>query len=248
MKGKRAVRTEEVTSAPYFYHSPDDRPGRMSKEESMHAYRVLRLQEGSPIRITDGRGHLFDAVVTEPSAEGTGFEIVQEIPQAPSPFPKFRLAISPTKNIERIEWMIEKLTECGVMHYDLVMTERTIRKKVNTERLHRILIAAMKQSQGVCLPELSTFSSLREYLSTNLPPQRMIAHCCEEEPKQDIRKVYKEGVDTVVLIGPEGDFTSEEISLCLLHDFQPVTLGDRRLRTETAGMYVGLLHTFIHSY
>lgn len=229
---------------PYFYHAPEMNAGQLSPEESAHACRVLRMAEGDRIRVTDGKGALYQAVITYISPQQVCYNITDTITPPKSDMPILRLAISPTKNIERIEWLLEKLTECGITNFDLVLTERCLRKKINIERLQRIVISAMKQSHGCLCPNITLYSSITELLTSELPPQRIIAYCAENIPKLDIYETYKRGEDSLILIGPEGDFTQLEIEQCLAANFRAVTLGARRLRTETAGLYAGLTHIF----
>ena len=241
---KKSRDSQPSEDQPLFYAPLIPSSLTLPNEESRHLYRVLRLREGATIRVTDGRGSLYSATVTYPDPESSEIILNEELPSVPISQASFHLAIAPTKNIDRIEWLLEKLTECGILHFHLVITERTIRNRVNTERLERILVSAMKQSLRSHLPSLTLHDSLAAFLDTDLPPQRFIGYCADHIAKQDIHPLYRPNLSTTVLIGPEGDFTEEEVRLCLKHDFTPVSLDPSRLRTETAGLYVGMLHLF----
>mgnify|MGYP000876394053 CR=1 FL=1 len=206
----------------------------LSEEESMHCAKVLRLSAGSPIRLTNGKGYWFDAVVTMPHAKRCGIEITGM--QFCEPRHRhLHLAIAPTKNIDRFEWFLEKATEIGIGAITPLLCEHSERKNVNPERLERILVSAMKQSMQPWIPTLNPLTSITELIASATEPMRFIAHC-EDGPKHTIQELYTSGEPVLILIGPEGDFSPAEIQTALEAHFRPVTLGHHRLRTETAGV------------
>lgn len=150
------------------------------------------------------------------------------------------LAISPTKNNSRIEWLLEKVTEIGIKEIVLLDCERTEKTNVKYERLHNILISAMLQSRQVYLPELRNLIKFDAIVKNNLYEEKYIAHCLHDENKIDL-KTIRTNASQIILIGPEGDFTQNEINLALAENFKPVSLGHTRLRTETAGLAATIL-------
>ena len=213
----------------------------MDAEESRHAVRVLRMREGDTLHVTNGCGQMFACrIVTADdracTVEATGSPLVC----ADLERPKLHLAVAPTKNPARMEWLVEKAVEVGVDEITLLQCDHSERTFLKTDRLERIALSAMKQSLHTMLPVIHPTVSLRDWLSTfhfPLSSQKFIAHCEEGQPRLPIATALKPGVDTTVLIGPEGDFSEEEIAAALTHGFQPVSLGSSRLRTETAALY-----------
>lgn len=238
---------QEKEEHPYFYEPNILTTHRLGEEEATHAFRVLRLGEGDEIHITDGRGRLYSAILAGSSVKEPNVESLCLIDELQPRRPRLELAIAPTKNIERVELAFEKLTEVGLDRLSLVITERTIRRKINMERLERVMISAMKQSQKRNTVELRLFTSIAEYLQSDLYEGRYIGYCGAQGKKRYISELFQKGIDSSFLIGPEGDFTPEEVALTMAEGFHPVALGDERLRTETAGIYVGILHHVLNS-
>ncbi|MDO4771601.1 16S rRNA (uracil(1498)-N(3))-methyltransferase [Porphyromonas sp.] len=239
-KKQRSKGSEDTT---YFYAPEIESTGVLPPEESAHAIRVLRLKEGDRIFVTDGKGSLYQAVILSTDPKETAVSIESTVTTYNKRTPSFHLAIAPTKNIDRIEWMIEKLTEIGLDRISILNTEHTVRRQVNTDRLQKIIVSAMKQSRKLVLPRLDKYDSLSAFLA-DIPdsPQRYIAHCDESSERRELKEHFVKGQDAVFLIGPEGDFSPKEVEQALAAGFVPVTLGEERLRTETAGLYVGFLH------
>lgn len=213
----------------------------LDAEESRHAVRVLRLRAGDTLNVTDGQGYLYRCRVLQADDHACAVEPEEALPTSPSPLPALHLAVAPTKNPSRMEWLVEKAVEVGVGEVTLLECDHSERTFLKTERLERIALSAMKQSLHVILPEIHPAVLLRDWLSTfhfPLSTQKFIAHCEAGQPRTPLGTALQAGADAVVLIGPEGDFSAEEISLALERGFQPVSLGPSRLRTETAALYV----------
>ena len=211
----------------------------LDAEESRHAVRVLRLREGDELNVTDGKGNLYTCQIVEASDKACSIQSISPLISHLSPF-TFHLAVAPTKNPSRMEWLVEKAVEIGVGEFTLLDCDHSERSFLKTDRLEKLAISAMKQSLHTVLPEIHPAVSLRDLLSTThypLPTQKFIAHCEADKPRTPLATALQPGQDTVVLIGPEGDFSEEEIALALECGFQPVSLGSSRLRTETAALY-----------
>ena len=205
-----------------------------SEEESKHIAKVLRKQKGDLITITNGVGWLFEATLdtaTPASCEAT----ITNTQKFIQPMHWLHLAVAPTKNADRFEWFLEKATEIGINEITPVLCERSERKTVKAERLLRIMEAAMKQSKRVYLPKLNPLIRLSDFLELEHPGLRFIAHCHEEE-KLELKRRVAPDKDITILIGPEGDFTESEVDLAYEKGFYPVSLGEARLRTETAAV------------
>lgn len=208
----------------------------LSEEESKHACRVLRLKEGDEIGMVNGKGAEFTAVITDANPKKCHVKIISSIEAKPE-VDEIHIAIAPTKNIERIEWFIEKATEIGVTEISFLLCSNNERKHIKEERLEKILIAAMKQSKRLYLPKMNGLISFKEFIKKY--PEGLIAHCYEGG-KSSISEVFRKTA-CPVLIGPEGDFSKEEVQLALNSGYKTVTLGENRLRTETAGLYACML-------
>lgn len=207
----------------------------LSAEESKHCVRVLRFTEGEPVTLVDGRGNWYEGEINRADAKGCVVRMTKKFSHyGERPF-RLHLAIAPTKNADRIEWMLEKCTEMGIDEITLLNTEHSERKVVKVERLEKVIIAAMKQSLKAYLPKLNPMVSFQEFVAKCSENCKFIAHCHPGEKKR-IDEIYPMGKDVVILIGPEGDFSIEEVEIAQKAGFLPITLGTSRLRTETAGI------------
>lgn len=207
----------------------------LSPEESKHCVRVLRFAEGETVALVDGRGNWYNGSIVTADVKGCRIKIIEKIENHGRRSFRLHLAVAPTKNIDRIEWMLEKCTEMGIDGITLLNTEHSERKVVKEERLEKVVVAAMKQSLKAYLPKLDPMTGFREFVASRTETQRFIAHCHEGEKKR-LDEIYRPGNDVVILIGPEGDFSEEEVAWAEKHGFVSVSLGTSRLRTETAGM------------
>lgn len=216
---------------------------RLDNEESVHCIRVLRHRTGDEINVIDGFGTMFVCRLLSESVKSAEAEIISKFEHWGGHNYDLTMAVCPTKNIDRFEWFIEKATEMGVDRIVPVIGEHSERKVVRPDRLQKILLSAAKQSLKARLPELSETLSIRSFIDGTADSQdlKLIA-CCFEEEKfkrstiKDILGAYK-GRSIIVLIGPEGDFSRDEVLAAINAGYVPVTLGDTRLRTETAAMY-----------
>lgn len=231
---------------PFFYIDDLDSSSlliTLNEETSKHAIQVLRMQAGEQLNLTDGRGNLLTAVITGAHKKQCVVQI-QASSFKPHAARKTTIAISLVKNASRFEWFLEKATELGVSEIIPLICDRTERQHFRYDRMKGILVSAMLQSQQVWLPQLQEPVKFEEYIRQTSPSDgmvKMIAHC-EDSAKQQLSDLQiNTSSNAVILIGPEGDFTSHEIELALQHHYLPVALGETRLRTETAGVAAAVL-------
>lgn len=210
---------------------------RLPESDSAHAIRVLRLTDGDTIRVIDGHGYAYDCRITEAHSKHTGVEILSRREQ-PLPWrQQLVVAVAPTKHLDRMEWLVEKLTEVGVNRIIPMLCSRSERKEIKTERLEKIAVSAMKQSLKATLPVIDPMTPISRITAGFEGYTKAVAYCDADTPRMDFTDLYRPGADTIVLIGPEGDFSPEEIHTTLERGFSAVTLGENRLRTETAALY-----------
>ena len=208
---------------------------KLSTEESNHCIKVLRLKKGDHVFLLNGKGSTFETLIQKPDPNGCELEIVNEEKSTMRRSYHLTIAIAPTKNMDRFEWFAEKSTEIGIDRIIPLICHHSERRDLKSDRLGKILIAAMKQSGQTYLPELSGKTNFKDLISKPFDGIKMIAHCDEGE-KKTLKDSILLGKDLLILIGPEGDFDPSEIEQAILNGFIPVTLGDSRLRTETAGL------------
>jgi 16S rRNA (uracil1498-N3)-methyltransferase len=208
----------------------------LNEEESRHCIKVLRLGIGTRVSLIDGKGGLYDAEIVAETRRNVHLKIVKTTREYHQRQHNLHIAVAPTKNIDRLEWFLEKATEIGIEEITPVICDRSERKLVKEDRLNKIITAAVKQSLQAYHPVLNPQTSLEDFLQLENDSVRMIAHCLENEPKQYISQVALPKQKYTILIGPEGDFSPREIELALRMGYQPLTLGDTRLRTETAAL------------
>ncbi|NTW32337.1 MAG: 16S rRNA (uracil(1498)-N(3))-methyltransferase [Bacteroidetes bacterium] len=206
----------------------------LNDDESRHCIKVLRLKKNDFIHITDGKGNLFKAQITDNNSKKCNFSIVETTADYGNRNYKLHIGIAPTKNIDRIEWFLEKATEIGIDEITPVICEHSERRTVNTDRLNRIIISAMKQSLKAYMPLLNKEKKFNEFI-TNLPKApKYIGYCNDDTVK--LKNVYTPKNDAIILIGPEGDFSETEINSAKKNDFISINLGNNRYRTETAAL------------
>lgn len=205
------------------------------EDEARHCIQVLRKKAGDEIRFTDGKGMWYEGQILEAGKRVLHARIVRSWPEE-QPAPPIHLAVAPTKNIDRYEWFLEKATEFGVKEITPLICEHSERKKLRPERLERILVAAMKQSLRATKPILNELLPIEHLLrQPNQPKQRFIAHC-HSDGLPHLIQTMSGGSETLILIGPEGDFSPQEVAAALKHGFVEISLGAARLRTETAAI------------
>ncbi len=208
----------------------------LSEEESKHSIRVLRLVEGDTIHITDGRGNLYRCCIVDPHPKRCRVRVVDHSPHHNRLPYKLIVGVAPTKNSDRYEWFLEKATEIGVSEIIPLLTEHSERKSVKHERETRVVTAAMKQSLKAYHPTLHPLTPLKELLPREFEGDKFIAHCNPSTTKRALPQLLRPSTPTMILIGPEGDFSPEEVSQALDAGFREISLGDQRLRTETAAV------------
>lgn len=208
----------------------------LDKEESTHIVRVLRMKESEEISLVDGKGNFFFAEIIDANPNRCSVKINRCVPSFGKRDFYIHLAIAPTKNINRIEWLLEKATEIGIDEITPVICEHSERKEVKVERLEKIIISAMKQSLKAYKPILNPAKKISELINNSTEDYKLVCYCQGEERKY-IKDVCKPKSSYLILIGPEGDFSEKEIELCKSNNFSTITLGEQRLRTETAALY-----------
>ncbi|AUS06575.1 16S rRNA (uracil(1498)-N(3))-methyltransferase [Pseudotamlana carrageenivorans] len=221
-----------------LFYNPEinDQTAQISfdKTESKHIVKVLRKTTGDTLHITNGKGWLFIAEITMPNINKCMANIISKTQQKKRDF-NLHLAVAPTKMNDRYEWFLEKATEIGIERITPIICDHSERKVVKNDRFERILQSAMKQSLSCFMPTLSPPIHFKDFINESFSGDRFIAHC-EESDKKSLKQKLKPNQDITILIGPEGDFSSKEIALALKNNFIPVTLGETRLRTETAAI------------
>ncbi len=227
----------------HLFYTPDisGNTYTLDETESKHCVRVLRLEKGDEITLIDGRGGLFTARITDANHKRCAVEVVKsELNFGLRNF-KVHIAIAPTKNIERIEWFLEKATEIGIDRITPLLCRHSERKEIKNDRLEKVMVSAMKQSLKAYLPQLDEMAKFTDLIRQPFDGQKFIAHC-EEQHRDLLKDLINPNQNYLILIGPEGDFSPEEIEMARNAGFHPVSLGDSRLRTETAGVVA--CHTF----
>ncbi len=225
----------------YLFYVPDIAQGNvLPPEESQHCVKVLRLDVGDKILLTDGVGGIYEAQITFTHQKRCEFEVVSKQEAVDKRPYRLHVAIAPTKNIDRLEWMIEKCTEIGIDEITPLLCRYSERKVVKVERLQKVMVSAAKQSLKAYMPKLNELTTFADLVKGAKEEQRFIAHCYKDEKKL-LQHVLEPKKDVLVLIGPEGDFSEKEVEMAMGAGFVPVSLGNSRLRTETAGVVA--IHT-----
>ena len=207
----------------------------LSEEESHHCVKVLRKGAGDEISVTDGLGTLCRCRIVEPDAKRCGIEVVERLTEyGRRPF-RLHIAVAPTKNTARMEWFIEKAVEMGIDEITPIVCDHSERCILKRERMEKIVVSAMKQSLKAYRPTVNELTPLKELIARPFDGQRFIAYC-DGDHRQPLHDAYRAGADALMLIGPEGDFSTAEVEASLAAGFIPVTLGPSRLRTETAAL------------
>lgn len=219
-----------------FYQPNFAETQALTDDEAFHAAKVLRLREGERVQVTDGQGNWYEASVKNTNPKRCELTVLHYTKQAERSY-KIEIALAPTKNIDRMEWFVEKATEMGVDKISFFYTKHSERRTLKLERLHKIAVSAMKQSLQAYLPEIVEVGDFDQFFRlTNPTSQKFIAHLPESNIPLHLLKIVQPNQNYVILIGPEGDFTKDEIQLTQQNGFQMITLGNTRLRTETAAL------------
>ncbi len=225
----------------HLFYTPDISATNytFSEEESKHAIRVLRLNVGDSVQLIDGVGGWYEATINDANAKRCSVEVTKTIKNFEKRNWNLHIAIAPTKNMDRLEWFIEKATEIGIDEISLLNCNNSERTIVKLDRLNKVAIAAMKQSLKAYLPTLNELIDFQKFISStnNFNGEKYIAHCHARTTLPHLKTLYTSKQDVLILIGPEGDFSLEEINLAIGNGFKEINLGTARLRTETAALY-----------
>ncbi|MCD4747024.1 MAG: 16S rRNA (uracil(1498)-N(3))-methyltransferase [Bacteroidales bacterium] len=221
----------------YLFHTPDINSDiyTLNKQESKHCIKVLRLKTGDKIHLTDGNGNLYESVLLDTDFKKCSVEIKKIYKEYGKRDYKIHIAVAPTKNIGRFEWFLEKATEIGIDEITPVFCEHSERTNIKTERLNKIITSAVKQSLKAYHPKLNNAVKFKGFIKGNFSDRKYIAFC-DKENSTLLNNIYQKGQDALILIGPEGDFGKIEIQSAKDSGFIPISLGESRLRTETAAL------------
>lgn len=220
----------------HVFYTPDimNNP-ELPEEEAGHCVRVLRLNIGDEILLTDGNGYFYKAAISAATGKRCQVRIIEKIYQEPLWKGHLHIAMAPTKMMDRIEWFAEKATEIGIDELTFLNCRYSERKVIKTERIEKIVVSAVKQSLKARKPVINELTDFEKFLQTDFKGDKFIAHCNEGE-KILLKDAITPGNDALVLIGPEGDFSKEEVEKAIERGFKPISLGKSRLRTETAAL------------
>ena len=231
-----ATEIEKTRRTMHVFYTPDIASNlELPEEEAGHCLRVLRLSIGDEIMLTDGKGCFYKAVISAASGKRCQVKVTETIPQEKGWNGWLHIAMAPTKNMDRTEWFTEKATEIGFDELSFLNCRYSERKVIKKERIEKILVSAVKQSLKATMPVLNEMTDFNKFVSRDFKGQKFIAHCYEGE-KPLLKDILRSGEDALVMIGPEGDFSEEEVAKAIAAGVQPVSLGKSRLRTETAAL------------
>lgn len=219
-----------------LFFSPDILTNSQLPEiESHHCVKVLRMKTGDSLTVTDGKGRFYECILVDANHKRSTISIINqtEIVQSRNFF--IHIAFAPTKQMDRNEWFVEKATELGIDRITPVISNFSERKEVKIERLTKTAISAMKQSQQPFLPEIDETANFSDFIKLPFNGKKFIAHCYEK-PKRPLSQIYNKGENVLILIGPEGDFSEDEVENAIKNGFMPISLGYSRLRSETAAL------------
>jgi len=240
----------------YFYVPDAAAASELPQEEAMHALRVLRLTEGDEISLVDGEGTLYRAVITSATGKHCHYDIAESLPQQRPWKGKLHIAMAPTKMMERTEWMAEKVTEIGVDELSFPECRFSERRKMRKERVEKVVVAAMKQSHKAWMPQVNDMCAFKQFIDNERGGRKYICHCYNEIERRELTSLLRESAesnaatgdtsdeDVTILIGPEGDFSVEEVRYAISKGYKSTSLGPSRLRTETAAIVAATVARF----
>lgn len=223
----------------YFYSPGAAEMNELPQDEATHAIRVLRMQPGDNIYLIDGQGYFHQAEITLVTNKKCMYRILESKPQQRTWTNRIHLAIAPTKMMERMEWMAEKITEIGFDRLSFLCTAFSERTKLRVDRIEKVIISAVKQSRKAYMPEIADIEDVRKFLTSPRSGHKYICHCYDEFPKKQLfaeLNAITDDAEVTIMVGPEGDFSVDEVQLALDNGYESVSLGESRLRTETAGL------------
>lgn len=233
----------------HLFYTPDINTSTytLSEEESKHCIKVLRLVEGNHVYLVDGKGGFYETHIIEAHPKRCMVQVLDVKLNYGTRNYRLHVAISPLKSLDRFEWFLEKATEIGIDEITPIITQRSEKRDLKLERANKIIESAMKQSKKAFHPKLNEATSWNNFIKENHSESvKLIAHCLDDEKKSLSDFKTDEKIDFLILIGPEGDFTEEEISSAIAKGFTPLSLGESRLRTETAALKAVALVAFIN--
>jgi len=224
----------------HIFYTPDITQDTyiLNEEESKHCVRVLRLPVGSTVNLVDGKGRFYTAEITSDNPKKVSLSILRVEKEFHKRNHYLHIAVAPTKNIDRIEWFLEKATEIGIDEITPIISDRSERRVVKEDRLNKVITSAVKQSIKAYHPKLNEAIAYDAFMKIPFDGDKLIAHCINNEEKKYISDLISPHQKYLILIGPEGDFTADEVNLALNKGFKALTLGENRLRTETAALAV----------
>lgn len=240
----------------YFYVPDAAAASELPQEEAMHALRVLRLTEGDEISLVDGEGTLYKAVITSATGKHCHYDIAESLPQQRPWKGKLHIAMAPTKMMERTEWMAEKVTEIGVDELSFPECRFSERRKMRKERVEKVVVAAMKQSHKAWMPQVNDMCAFKQFIDNERGGRKYICHCYNEIERRELTSLLRESAesnaatgdtsdeDVTILIGPEGDFSIDEVKYAVSKGYKSTSLGPSRLRTETAAIVAATVARF----
>lgn len=240
----------------YFYVPDAAATSELPQEEAMHALRVLRLTEGDEISLVDGEGTLYKAVITSATGKHCHYDIAESLPQQRPWRGRLHIAMAPTKMMERTEWMAEKVTEIGVDELSFPECRFSERRKMRKERVEKVVVAAMKQSHKAWMPQVNDMCAFKQFIDNERGGRKYICHCYNEIERRELTSLLRESAesnaatgdtsdeDVTILIGPEGDFSVEEVRYAISKGYKSTSLGPSRLRTETAAIVAATVARF----
>jgi len=230
----------------FFAEKIDGSIAFLDEVESGHCFRVLRKQVGDEVVFVDGKGNYFEGKILETNKKKTSISIDKKIENwKPLPY-KLHIAIAPTKNNDRYEWFLEKATEAGILQITPIKCQRSERRNIKVERYRKVLKTAMKQSLSATLPTITELIDFQTFTKKEFPNFEKYIAWCGAEDLPNLKEKITPKKNQLFLIGPEGDFTKEEFEIAKANGFQPITFGDMRLRTETAGVYCSMITAFVN--
>ncbi len=228
-----------------FYGIPSDNLIILGEDESNHLIHVKRARSGDEVFVTDGLGHFFETTIQSIEKKQCTLQITSTETKIRQPY-SLHIAIAPTKNIDRVEWFLEKATEIGIEEITFLICRHSERREIKTDRLMRVLISSMKQSLKPYLPKLNPITDYKTFIENHNSGTRLIFHMSAGD-NNSLNTLYKANDNLLALIGPEGDFHADELELAGKNGFQQASLGSSRLRTETAALSICTIFNFINS-
>ena len=233
----------------HIFYTPDitNKTYTLSKEESQHCVKVLRLKSGDNVQLINGTGKLYLTEIIDDNPKKCSVKVIEVQEKESRKNYHFQIAVAPTKNITRFETFLEKATEIGIDKIIPFISRYSERKTIKPERLEKVIISATKQSKAFFKPEFEALKNFEDIINSDFTSEKYIAHCYETDTKKHLKEVYTKGEDVLILIGPEGDFSEKEVEQAISKGFSEISISDARLRTETAGIVTCQIIDFMNT-